>query len=130
MLGQYLHLFLKERRIFWEYWFYPGLPGTLLMKKSAAPRYARLARHEDRSFVNRLHRAGKISVLEGEPYLYVYVFHGKNAHPRSHHLRMARKSCASSPRLLSARRDLVKGIRQAGLTMPGLKFCDEKGEVF
>lgn len=130
LLGQFLHYFMKEQRIYWGYWFESGLPCTLLMRKDAAYKYARVSKHEDSMLISDLHRSGELVTLIAEPHLYLYVFHGKNVFNRRHHLRMARKSSADALRLISCRRELQAGLKRVGIETSKLKFCDREGIVF
>jgi glycosyltransferase involved in cell wall biosynthesis len=57
--------------------------GSIVVERAALPTYADRPRGEDTPVLEKLVAAGRVILLD-EPWLYVYVFHGKNTWGREH----------------------------------------------
>ncbi len=91
-LTDQLHLFEDDRLLFWDDWNAESPPmnliqGTLMGNKSLLGQYPALIRGEDTPVVMDLVRRGhKIAALAGMGWIYIYIYTGKNAWDREHHL--------------------------------------------
>lgn len=86
-----LHLFAATREMYWDDWYdapYPFnfVPGTLLARRDALPRYPDRRRGEDtRLTVAMLRQGWKFARVREQGYLYVYIFTGRNTFDHAHH---------------------------------------------
>ena len=105
-LADQLHLFAERRRMYWDDWYnapYPTnlIPGTLLARRAALPRYPDLSQREDSAVLAEMLVQGrKLTKLRERGYLYVYVFHGHNTFEGGHHAMISRSRPLSVARLL------------------------------
>lgn len=110
-LGDQLHFFNDSKEFFWTRWQDPGIPGTLMHRRSAAIRYvenvseAEYARKllEDTILQGQLAKNERITVLRECYGLHTYVFHGANTWDRTHHDWCARNFSVSRESVLSGR---------------------------
>ncbi len=86
-----LHLFAQAREMYWDDWYdmpYPLniVPGTLLARRDALPRYPDRQRGEDLRLAMAMLRQGwTIARVRERGYLYIYIFHGTNSFDHAHH---------------------------------------------
>lgn len=116
-LSEHLQLFAGSGELHWIDWRrppaaeYPVLPSTMLTTRDPAFRYPEHGRYrhlgEDWAMLIELHRCVPVQHLTGQPQLYVYTYHGRNAFSAAHHGRMRIRSrprgdlLADEPRIRS-----------------------------
>jgi hypothetical protein len=107
-LADQLHLFAQRRELTWDDWDaepYPLnlVPGTLLARRDALPRYPETARGEDTALVLGLLAGGRpIARLRHAGWSYVYTYHGANTWPMGHHQSVARGKPRSAALVVGA----------------------------
>ena len=85
-LSEYTHHFLNDDRRVPCRW-HNGFPGTLMFHSSVSAKYQELPKHEDTFFKLKLREMGvPMVVLENEPELFTYRFHGTNTWSHEYHL--------------------------------------------
>ena len=105
-LADQLHLFAEHRKMYWDDWYhtpYPLnlVPGTLFARREALPRYPEMTHGEDTAVLAELLvRGRRLAKLRERGYLYVYVFHGRNAFEGAHHAMISRSRRLPAARLL------------------------------
>ena len=117
-LTDQLHLFEDNRLLFWDDWNVESPPGnliqgTLLGNNSMLGEYPALARGEDTPVVMDLIRRGhKIAALSGMGWIYIYVYTGKNAWEREHHLAISSWKHLSDKRFIPLQGELEVRLRE------------------
>lgn len=80
-----------------------AFPGSLLVRRDAAPRYPEegptSVRGEDSVAIAQLVERDGLGVVTGMPHLYLYVTHGQNTWNAEHHLMIADRLSTSSAKL-------------------------------
>lgn len=134
-LSHYLHLFSDSRQVAWCNWSRlqiaeePGLPGSLLARKHALPRYAGIERDEDSMLQRDLQRRGiPLTVLEGSTPLYAYTFHGENLCSRRDHVRTAVGTALEGVKVRAGAATLFSSFCSLGLAPP-LSIVDNRGQT-
>lgn len=134
-LSHYLHLFSDTCQVAWCDWTRlqiaeePGLPGSLLARKQALPRYADLERDEDSMLQRELLRRGvPLTVIEGSTPLYAYTFHGANLCSRRDHVRTAVGTALGAARVREKAAMLFTTFCSLGFAPP-LSIVDNRGQI-
>ena len=128
-LSDQLHWFPARRELTWDDWDrepYPlnFVPGTLLGRRDALPRYPELARGEDSgACLAILEAGGRIARLRGAGWCYTYVYHGANVWSYAHHAAISRVKAIGAAYLLGREMLLRKRLAEydpplGALTMP------------
>lgn len=90
------------------------LPGSLMMRRDAAPRYPEEGptslRGEDSAGLRQIRAHGGIGVVTGIPHLYVYVSHGENTWGAGHHRMIADRLSIPCARILQREASLREGL--------------------
>lgn len=134
-LSHYLHLFADSRQVAWCDWSRlqiakePGLPGSLLGRKSALPRYEDHHRGEDSTLQRSLQRRRiPLTVLAGPAPLYAYTFHGTNLCSRRHHACMAARAALEAAKVRESAAMLCSTLCALSFAPP-LSIVDNRGET-
>jgi glycosyltransferase involved in cell wall biosynthesis len=114
-----LQLVTKTRSLYWCDWTrtrgFPlstaTIPNTLMCNRAAVPRYPETGplskRSEDAVVMRALLKTGRVARLSGCGWLFVYVSHGANTWPESHHLDIVRVTAIDAADLQRRRDDLA-----------------------
>lgn len=117
-LADQLHWFPATGDLSWDDWDKEAYPlnfvqGTLLGRRSLMPRYPELARGEDTALCISILEAGhRISRLRGVGWCYVYVYHGGNVWPLSHHQAISGAKSFGAARLLGREKVLRERLAE------------------
>jgi len=87
-LASQLHYFAGSRELFVRDVGTRGIEGTVMHRRDLPVRYPAMAKEEDTVFMRELVKRFNTTVLHGEPWLYLRVFHGNNTWDEQHHRRM------------------------------------------
>ncbi len=108
-LQDVLQFMTGTRTLFWTNWMQapvPAHPGTLMCARTQMVEYPATGpqsqREEDRHVLQQLIAAGPVSVVTGEPHLFVYRMHSENLSPQGH-LQMLVETLAVSASFLRRR---------------------------
>lgn len=111
-----------------------GMPGTLMCRRAAQPRYPEIgptaARGEDTAVALSLMRPHGYALLAGAPHLFVYVSHGANTWPAEHHRMLANELAISRGLLLRREGVLREGLRPFSLGPGGVTVHGYNGPAF
>ncbi|MET4575801.1 glycosyltransferase family A protein [Ottowia thiooxydans] len=106
-LSDQLHLYRDAGELFWDDWDAQPYPlnfiqGTLMGRREKMPVYPGIARGEDTGACLDILRAGhKICRLRDHGWCYVYVQHGNNVWPDTHHRAISQGHALSAARLMA-----------------------------
>ena len=134
-LSDQLHWYPARAELTWDDWDrepYPLnlVPGTLLGRKSALPRYGELARGEDTGMcLAILDAGGRIARLRGYGWCYVYVYHGGNVWSYDHHAAISRIKALGAARLLGRERTLRERLAEYAPPFPALTMPYPGGSI-
>ncbi len=112
-LSDQLHWFPNQRELHWDDWSIDPYPldfvqGTLLGRREAMPLYPEVARGEDTDLVLQMMREQRNLVrLRDQGWVYIYVYHGANVVPQTHHAAISQLKRYSGARLV-AREGLLR----------------------
>ena len=114
LLQENFQLFQSTGELFWTNWKNSEAAcheGTILCKREVPVRYPESGEFantkEDHAFKTELQNTFPIALVGGEPHLFVYMSHGANLMPNSHH-RMLARELGLSAGLLKRRRPLIE----------------------
>lgn len=116
-LREVMQFYPAERALYctnWQATETQSFPGSLMCRISVDARYpetgddARLG--EDTTVARHLAETGRVVLLAGLPHLYVYVSHGRNSWPDSHHRMLASRLALSRGLLLRREAALRAGL--------------------
>lgn len=133
-LTDQLHLYIKEKVLFWDDWSvetYPGnlIQGTIMGSKNRIGLYPDLAIGEDTGLVKRLVQEGhRIEALSDLGWLYLYIYDGNNAWDEAHHKAIShwkRRRHAALSRDLAL---LERVLRDYKLSLPAVDLLHENGK--
>jgi glycosyltransferase involved in cell wall biosynthesis len=136
-LADQLQFFADRRELYWSDWNRISsnscdqlIPGTLLAFKDDLPRYeSNLRVYEDSALCQEIVKQRlPIARVHGLGYLFIYIYHGKNAYDRSHHLSIARR-CGLSVQELRERADLLTNYLGAYPLKPPVTICGASGKT-
>lgn len=133
-LGDQLHLFSQSNIMFWDDWSTVGFPGNLIQgsllgKKSKIGRYPDLQRGEDTPLLFRLvDEHHKLSILRGKAWLYIYVFHGKNAWDEDHHKKISKFNRLNHHELADRIDEVLFRLLEYTVEIPCIELPHEKGK--
>ncbi len=105
-LSDQLHWFPERGEMTWDDWDREPYPlnfvqGTLLGRRAAMPRYPEISRGEDTALCLSILQSGhRIARLRGFGWSYIYVYHGGNVWPQSHHAAIVQAKCLGAAQLL------------------------------
>jgi len=92
-IRDYVQYFTDTKTIYLCHWrSSPGIPGSQMCLRTRARYPDHLDRREDSAYQAELLRAGKVVSLDGQPHLYLRVYHGGNVSPRLHHENLIRET--------------------------------------
>lgn len=132
-LAEQLHLFWDEGRLFVCDWSssrrHIGIPGTLLARREIVPRYPPQFKCGEDSIVHdQLLTRTRIRVLRGAPHLFIYIYHGRNTFPRSHHMALVERYGMNHLQIERVRNQIIETLRLVNLRRP-LLLCEPGGNV-
>ncbi|MEO8304047.1 MAG: glycosyltransferase family A protein [Betaproteobacteria bacterium] len=117
-LEDVMQYFPASRTLYCTHWgavLPKGMPGTLMCRRVAHPRYPEIGeaaiRGEDTAVAKLLMRQGGYGLLAGAPHLFVYVSHGTNTWPDDHHRMLADELSISRGLLRRREAGLREGLR-------------------
>jgi glycosyltransferase involved in cell wall biosynthesis len=91
-LASQLHYFARSRELFVRDTGRRGIEGTVMHRRDLPVRYPAMGKEEDTVFMHELVKRFSTTVLHGDPWLYLRVFHGSNTWDEGHHRRMMRSA--------------------------------------
>jgi glycosyltransferase involved in cell wall biosynthesis len=116
-LRDVMQFFPSTNTLHWTNWRQTevsGHPGTLMVRRDVPFRYpiqgsdAHLG--EDTEVARSLMARGRVGYLSDAPHLYVYISHGKNSWPDSHHQMLARELSISQALLRRREVQIRQGL--------------------
>ena len=137
LLQDVMQFFPRTGELYWTNWRATearGHPGTLMAKAAVNMDYpeegdeARLG--EDLRVVLALHAGGRVAVLEGMPYLFVYVSHDHNSWDKAHHRRLAEQLAISTGLLRKRQEPLRQGLRAHNFAGTSVQVMGRTGPAF
>jgi glycosyltransferase involved in cell wall biosynthesis len=83
--------------------------GTIMCKKDILLKvpYLDLDKGEDTFVITELNNKNHLSVIQDEPYLYIYTYHGDNTWDRDHFVSMFKDSTELSPEISEAVKNML-----------------------
>jgi len=127
LLSNVLHYYVQTQVCYWTNWSSfscQALPCTIMMHKNQCIGYRKLTRREDLCFLSRLASWTQVEVLNAPPFLYTYIFHGKNTWNLKHHLSLTMQCAEPIDKIRRYQNFLLKGMKEAGLDICSVRFGD------
>ncbi|MDX2477812.1 MAG: glycosyltransferase family A protein [Gammaproteobacteria bacterium] len=130
-----LHLFTKQRFLFWDDWSsrqppFDLIESTVLAKKNLLGKYLDLTRGEDTAIIEHISaNQHKVSRLSGMGWLYIYVFNGKNTWGFDHHSAISMRYHLKAAELLDHEDLLMSELKQYELPCTHLYMPHDKGKI-
>ncbi|MFO1284730.1 MAG: glycosyltransferase family 2 protein [Burkholderiales bacterium] len=125
-LADQLHWFPARGTLYWVDWRAEAYPldfvqGTLVGRRAAMPAYPESRRGEDTAACLAIAASGaRIGRVVGAGWCYVYVYHGANAWPESHHAAIAGAKHLPDARLLAREPALREALAGYEPPLPSL----------
>jgi len=138
-LQDVLHFFVDAREVYWTNWCHTPTgchQATLLCRSDMAVRYPdsgprpEARSGEDDVFCRQLLTQHKVSIVKGQPELYLYVYHGLNAMGPAHHSMLATSLAVSKGRIARHKQPLCIALRDLGISSPSVTVVSREGAVF
>lgn len=141
LLTDQLLLIEKTRRLYWCDWaqprarrWPPAIPNTVLCPRDTPARYPMTGpnsrRSEDECFMAGVLATQNAVAIRGLGPAYVYVCHGDNTWPETHHLNLIHVTAMSRGRIDTRRDHLERFVREHHLPWPVLVCDDGDAELF
>lgn len=137
-----LHFLEPERQLFWVDWtsgtskkdpWFRVHPATVLMVRNSWLRYPEAGPHarlgEDFDFAADLCREAPVATLSGAGWLYVYVFHGRNACSREHHYAIPARRSFPNEWVELRENEIRLAVDRYSMSKP-VDVCGADGPVF
>ncbi|WP_028603910.1 glycosyltransferase family A protein [Ottowia thiooxydans] len=134
-LSDQLHLYRDSGDLFWDDWHAQPYPlnfiqGTLMGRREKMPVYPDLVRGEDTGACLDILRSGhKICRLRDHGWCYVYVHHGSNAWPDTHHRAISQGNALSAARLMARLGGVRERLAEYAPPVQALALKDRSGSM-
>lgn len=136
-LQEVMQYFPDQNALYWTNWRNTEAashPGTLMVRRDVPVHYptrgevANLG--EDSAVARDLILRGCVGYLANEPHLYVYMSHGKNSWPNSHHHMLADKLSISQGLLRRREAQIREGLAAYDFSRNGASVLGSNGLAF
>ena len=136
-LGEVMQFLADDRILYctnWKQVEAKAFPGSMMCHRSAKFRYpedgsdARLG--EDLIVARQLNANGRVKIIDGAPYLYVYVTHGHNSWAGEHHRMLIRELAISRGLLKRREAELREGLKPLDFGPGAISVHGNNGPAF
>ena len=127
-LSMQLHYFTDTRELYVRDTGLRGIEGTVMHRRKPEVSYPALSKGEDTRFMERLRDRYRAAVLDGYPWLYLRVFHGKNTFDEEHH-RGTKAGSLDRRSLEAIRSELARQLDHYQIGHP-VTVCGQDGKAF